>query len=274
MMALRIRRLTKFVFLAAALTAGPFLAAQAAPAAPPDTIRPLAEITPPPATYHFPNGEVLHFQAEWRIWRAGEATMKIESSGEEEHVTAGADATGIIGLLYHVLDRFDSTFDRRTFCSARISKHVEEGLHKRESTLRFDQQGRKAVLDERNLRTSATKHEERDTPGCVTDVVSGIYYLRSLPLQAGRSYDFPVNDGNLTVTVKATVEAREQVTTDAGTFPTVRVQISSDSGNLKARGKMWIWYSDDAAHIPVQMRARLFWGTLMLRITKVEKPAQ
>jgi len=273
---LSIRQITQLTLLAAMLTAGFSVAAQTVPtppAPPVATIGPLAEIQPPPSAYRFPDGEVLHFQAEWRIWKAGDASMKIESSGDNQHVTASADASGIIGLLYHVLDRFDSTFDRRTFCSERIFKHVEEGLHKRETTIRFDQAGRKAVLDERSLRTNATKHEERETPGCVTDVLSGIYYMRSLPLLVGRTYYFPVNDGNNTVTVKATVEGRDVVSTDAGSFRTVRVQPSSDSGVLKARGKMWIWYTDDANHFPVQMRARLFWGTLMLKLIRVENAA-
>jgi len=67
------------------------------------------------------------------------------------------------------------------------------------------------------------------------------------------------------------VEGREEIKTDAGTFRTVRVQPSAGSGILKSRGKIWIWYSDDAAHIPVQMRARMFWGTLTFRLTRVER---
>jgi hypothetical protein len=35
---------------------------------------------------------------------------------------------------------------------------------------------------------------------------------------------------------------------------------------------VWVWYTDDAAHIPVQMRARLFWGTLTFRLNRIERP--
>jgi hypothetical protein len=90
-------------------------------------------------------------------------------------------------------------------------------------------------------------------------------------LQNGATYTFPLNDGGKTVDVTARVEAREQVKTEAGTFPTVRVQPEASSGVLKDRGRVWIWYSDDAAHIPVQMRARMFWGTLTFRLQRIER---
>jgi hypothetical protein len=66
------------------------------------------------------------------------------------------------------------------------------------------------------------------------------------------------------VTMKA--EAREQVVTPAGTFQTIRVQPIADAGVVKNRGNIWIWYTDDEHRMPVQMRARLFWGTITMRL--------
>ena len=186
-------------------------------------------------------------------------------------LAGAADAIGVVALLYRVADRFDSYFDRKTFCSSHISKHSEEGRHFRDTSIRFDYSRKKAILDERNLKSGETKHTEEDIPGCVSDVLSAIYYVGSLPLEPGSTYTFPLNDGGKTVDVKAHVEAREEVKTEAGTFRTIRVQPESDSGVLKSRGKVWVWYTDDASHLPVQMRARLFWGTLTFRLTRVER---
>jgi len=36
-------------------------------------------------------------------------------------------------------------------------------------------------------------------------------------------------------------------------------------------GRGWIWYTDDAQHLPVQMRAKLFWGTLTVYLSSVSK---
>jgi hypothetical protein len=34
---------------------------------------------------------------------------------------------------------------------------------------------------------------------------------------------------------------------------------------------VWVWYTDDAQRIPVQMRARMGWGTLTFRLARVDK---
>ena len=235
-----------------------------------DTIGPASMIRPVPEGHSFPHGTVLHYDAEWRLWKAGTATMRIDAAGPEERVTASADAIGVVAMLYRVQDRFESYFDRRSFCSLSLTKRSEEGLHQRHTIIRFDQVRRKSILDERNLRNGQTKHTEQDIPGCVTDVLSGMYYLASLPLEPGSASMFPLNDGGQTVNVRAEVEAREEIKTDAGTFRTVRVQLSADAGVLKNRGKVWIWYSDDPNHTLVQVRTRLFWGTLNIRLARID----
>jgi hypothetical protein len=140
-----------------------------------------------------------------------------------------------------------------------------------ENTVSFDYHKSKAVLDQKNLKKNETRHEEHEIPGCVTDILSGIYYVASLPLEPGRSFLFPLNDGGQTVNVSLKVEAREQIKTPAGTFNTVRVQPEAPSGVLKDKGKIWIWYSDDNPRVPVQMRARMYWGTLTFSLLRIEK---
>jgi Protein of unknown function (DUF3108) len=235
---------------------------------------PVSSIRPVPDSHKFLNGQILHYSAEWRLWTAGTATIKLEQINGEERVSASADSAGAVAVLYRVADRFESYFDRKSFCSLRLNKHSEEGLHSRETKIEFDYNKHKAVLDERNLKTRETKHTEEGIPNCVTDVLAGLYYVGSMPLETGSTYVFPINDGGKTYDVKAVVEGHEEIKTDAGTFRTVRVQPSAEGGLLKTRGKIWIWYSDDAAHIPVQMRARMFWGTLTFKLNRVERQTQ
>ena len=232
---------------------------------------PKSIIEPTTDGYQFPT-QTLHYDAEWRLWKAGSAVVKVQPGpGILAHVIATAESSGAVAALYRVQDRLESYFDQRTNCSDRIIKHSEEGFHKRETTLLFDPMKQKSVLDERNLRNGETKHQETDSPACVTDVLSGMFYLASRRLEPGNVHLFPLNDGGKTVDVTAYVEGREDVKTDAGSYHTVRVAIYSTAGALKNRGRVWIWYTDDPAHLPVQMRSRLFWGTMTLRLARVEK---
>lgn len=232
---------------------------------------PSARIVPPPPNYGFPNGQTYVYDVEWHLFNAGTARVTLGLDSGQQHVTAVADSAGVVNALYKVHDRFEAFFDPRTFCSLRVSKHTEEGSHSRQTELHFDYSRKKSVLDERNLKTGEQKHLENDLPTCVTDVVSGFYYLASLPLQPGNSYTFPINDGNKTTEVTARVEAREQVKVPAGTFQTVRLKAEAISGALQGKGTVWAWFTDDAIHTPVQMRSKLGWGTLLFRLQRIDK---
>jgi hypothetical protein len=232
---------------------------------------PTARIVPPPPNYAFPDGRTYVYGVEWHLFNAGTAKVTLGSEGGQQHVTAIADSAGVVNALYKVHDRFEAFFDPRTFCSQRVSKHTEEGSHSRQTELHFDYSRNKSVLEEKNLKTGEQKHVENDLPACVTDVISGFYYLASLPLQPGNSYTFPINDGNKTTEVSARVEAREQVKVPAGTFQTVRVKAEAVSGSLQGKGTVWAWFTDDVNHAPVQMRSKLGWGTLLFRAQRIEK---
>ena len=225
----------------------------------------------PRAEYQFPIGQTYVYSGEWRVFNAGIATLRMEQAGRENRIVAAADAAGTVSLLYHVQDRLESFFDPSTFCSHNTSRHIEEGFRRVESNITFDYQRGKAVLDHKNIKKKESKHEEHDIPGCVTDMLSSIYYVASLPLLPSKTYSFPVNDGGETVTVMVHVEAREQVKTPAGTFNAIRIQPETSSPLLRDKGKIWIWYSDDAARVPIQMRARLSWGTLTFYLLRIDK---
>jgi hypothetical protein len=231
----------------------------------------LGHIAPPPPGYAFPLNQTYDYVVEWHLFTAGVAHVKMESAGTEHKVSATGESTGVVNALFGVHDRFESRFDPRTFCSLRVWKHSEEGSHKRETSIRFDYSRGKSVLDEKNLKTGESKHTENDIPSCVTDVITGFYYLASLPLQVGGSYTLAVNDGGKTTQASAQVEAREKIKAPSGTYNTLRVSVEALSGPLQNKGRLWVWYTDDAAHTPVQMRAKLSWGTLLFRMTSLEK---
>ena len=234
-------------------------------------IGPLSHIQAPSVGHSYPDGVTYVYGTEWRIWTAGTATLRLERAGNQQRVIGTVDSTGFVALLYRVHDRFESRFDSRTFCSQQLSKHTEEGLRRKDTNIYFDYSRRKTVLEETNLRDGQKKRTEQDIPGCATDVLSAIYYVGSLPLQVGSTSVFPLNDGGQTVDVRLAVEGREQIKTEAGTFNTLRVRPEANSGLLKDRGKMWIWYTDDAQRIPVQMQARMFWGMLTLKLQRIER---
>jgi hypothetical protein len=229
----------------------------------------VAQAPPPPllapgANFSFPAKQTLNYAVDWRVFPAGTATFHLEQVGNMEHVIATGESIGAVNLLFRVNDRFESYFNRTTGCSASFAKQLQEGRRQVTSTLRF--MDGKQVLQEKNLVSGTSKSQEATIPPCVTDLMSAIFYGGSQALQPGASFRMPVADAMRVVDVTMKAEAREQVVTLAGTFQTIRVQPIADAGVVKNRGNIWIWYTDDERHMPVQMRARLFWGTITMRL--------
>jgi Protein of unknown function (DUF3108). len=225
------------------------------------------QLAAPQAGFSFPQRQTLTYSVDWRVFPAGTAVLHFEAMGDRERLTANADTIGAINLLFHVSDHFQSIFDRQRGCTYEFDKQTVEGRRQINSTLRIDYGQNKTILDEKNQVTGQTKHVETPVSGCVTDLLTGMFYAASQPLIPGRSFVVPVVDAQKTVPVTMRVESREEIKTTLGTFKTIRVQPTADAGVVKNRGNIWIWYTDDERHLPVQMRARLFWGTITFRLT-------
>jgi hypothetical protein len=223
-------------------------------------------LAPPRLGFSFPQRQTLTYSVDWRVFPAGTAVIHFETAGNRERITASAYTSGAINLLFHVADNFQSDFDREKGCSYDFDKETVEGRRQVNSTLRLDYADSKSILDEKNMVNGQSKHVESPVRGCLTDLLTGIFYASSQPLVTGHNFVIPVADAQRTVMVTMKVESREEIKTTLGTFKTIRVQPTADAGVVKNRGNIWIWYTDDDRHLPVQMRARLFWGTITFRL--------
>ena len=230
----------------------------------------MPQLAAPRTGYSFPQKQTLTYAVDWRVFPAGTVTMHLESQGNDEKVTSIADSSGAVNLIFRVSDRFQSTFNRQTGCSAGFSKQLQEGRRQVSSELVFHYDQHKMVQDEKNLVRGTSRHQEAPVGPCVIDLLTAIFYPSSQNLTAGQSFEVPVADGMKMMPVTMKIEGREQIKTSLGTWQTVRVQPTADAGVVKNRGNIWIWYTDDDRHIPVQMRARLFWGTITFQLTALD----
>jgi hypothetical protein len=235
-----------------------------------DNPRPMPLLRAPQAGFEFPAKQTLNYAVDWRVFPAGVVAFHQEADGNVERVSVTADTLGAVNLLFRVSDRFQSSFNRETGCSEGFSKQLIEGRRQVNSDLKFNYPQNKAVFTEKNLISGIHKNLEIAIPPCVTDSLSAIFYAASQPMAVGESLRFPLGDAMRTVPVTMKVEGREEIKTPAGSFQAVRVEPTADTGVVKNRGNIWIWYTDDERHIPVQMRARLFWGTITFRLTSIE----
>ncbi|HKW16241.1 MAG TPA: DUF3108 domain-containing protein [Terriglobales bacterium] len=231
---------------------------------------PTSRIIPPPPSFKFPEGQNFVYSVQWHMLSAGTTTIFITRSGSAEHLHSTADTSGMTNKIYRVHDIFDADIDSRTFCTQAITRHAEEGSRRLNRKIQFDYTAAKSHVDDVDLKTAKKKHSEFDVPPCVSDVVTGFFYASSLSLAPGLSETFPVNDGGKTSDVRIEVEGRSTIKVPAGEFHTVRVRAEPITGPLKGKGMLWVWFTDDRQHTPVQMKSKLGFATLLFQLQRMD----
>ena len=257
----RLERGTKFTIM--------LLGAVVVSAALGEQIAPDARIIPLPPGYSFHNAAYV-YSVQWGFFHAGTSSVHLEASKNGLHVSATADSSGMPDKFFKVHDRFNAVVDPKTFCTSQVSKHNQEGSRRRDLTITLDYAHGKSHVELKDLKTSETKHADFDIPSCVTDVISGFFYVAALPLAPGYSSIFPINDNGKTSDVKITVEGRELVKNPVGQFQTLRVKAEPIAGAMKGKGLLWVWFTDDARHAPVQMKSKLAFATFLFQLQKMD----
>ena len=230
---------------------------------------PESRIVPPPRSYSF-SAEKYVYSVRWQFLSAGTSTVSMQPSGSGLRVSATADSAGMPDKIFRVHDLFNAEVDPRNFCTLHVTKHNEEGPHRRDFDVVLDYANGRSRVDAKDLKTSETKHTEFDIPPCATDLVSGFFYVASLPLEPGYSNTFPVNDNGKTIDARIDVESRETVKGPTGEFQTLKVKAEPISGPMKGKTTLWVWFTDDSRHTPVQMKSKLGFATLFFQLQKIE----
>ena len=263
---------TSGLLISLMLTEMPLCPAQSANLPASVSAAPTSRIIPPSTSFRFPDSETLVYSVEWHLINAGTATVTLKRDGASEHLRAIADTSGVVNKLFAVHDTYDAEIDARSFCTQQISKHSEEGARRIERRVHFDYHSAKSRMEENNLKTGIRRQADFDIPPCITDVVSGFFYAASLDLAPASSQTFPVNDGGKTTDVKIEVEGRNRIKVPYGEFQAVRVKAQPISGPLAGKGVLWVWFTDDARHIPLQLKSKLGFATLLFQLQRLDLP--
>ncbi len=166
-------------------------------------------------------------------------------------------------FFYRVNDVFESWIDTETFYSLRFVKQLEEGTQDRAQLYEIYPE-RGLYVNERNDLPART------LPTVRQPLVDGsfLYFVRTVPLKVGETYDFSryfIPDRN-PVTIR--VLRRERVTVPAGTFNAIVIQpVIKTKGIFSEDGHAELWLSDDSARMVLQLKSRLVFGSLNLFLT-------
>jgi len=206
----------------------------------------------------FQVGERLTYDVKFGSLKVGGGLMEVRDIAEVRGRPAWHTTFTITGGIpfYRVNDRYESWFDVTTFNSLRYHQDVDEGSYERKR--------RYEIFPERGMFKENERAEEPTVSNPLDDG-SFMYFVRTLDLEVGKTYEFSryfKAQGN---PVRIKVVRRETITVPAGTFKTVVLQPTFQTkGIFSQNGQAEVWLSDDERRIMVQMKSKLSFGSLNL----------
>jgi hypothetical protein len=170
-----------------------------------------------------------------------------------------------------------------------IESIVEPASFTVQKTKRIDEQGKRARISETIYRDGKAVWTESDPnnpsrpqrraeaafSGRVQDVLSAIYYLRTQPLEVGKSFDIMVSDSGVVYQVPVQVIEKKRKKTVLGRVEAIRVdpQVFGSNRLLSGDGQFSIWITNDNRRVPVSARIKMKYGTFDITLRKATQKA-
>lgn len=214
----------------------------------------------------FDVGERLEYEVKFGFVSVGTGSMEVVGYENVRDRPTWHTVFRVKGgtFFYKVDDRFESWIETTTLSSLRHKQDINEGHRDRERT--FEIYPRRPSYIEDN------KPEKPSVPNPLDDG-SFLYFIRTVPLEVGKTYEFNRYFRPDRNPVKITVLRRERIKVPAGTFDAIVIQPSIKSkGIFSENGRAEVWLSEDENRIMLQMKSKLSFGSLNLYL-KSYRPA-
>lgn len=216
----------------------------------------------------FAPGERLSYDVHFGPLKVGTGSMEVRGIDTLRNRPAYHTVFRITGgiPLYRVDDVFESWFTTDDLSSLQFNQDQNEGSKER--------QHRYEIYPERRVYNDLTD-DKGDQPSVADPLDDGsfVYFVRTLPLEVGKTYEFQryFKPDRNPVTIR--VLRRERVTVPAGTFDAIVIQpVIKTKGIFSENGQAELWLSDDDRRLVLQMKSRLSFGSIDLYLTRVHRP--
>ncbi|MBI2712643.1 MAG: DUF3108 domain-containing protein [Bdellovibrio sp.] len=190
------------------------------------------------------------------------------------HIRGQARSTPVFSLFYRLNDLVESFFDYDGNFSHRFHIVIDESKQRRDAIELNDSEKKETFYWNR--------WERKDTPFTETkqygkiepfsqDSLSALYYLRTVPLEVGKVFVFPVVSEGKSWEAVCTVLRKEEFSAPTGKVKAwvIRPQMR-ENGEIKNKEDSFIWISDDERRVPLRVEAKVKVGTIVAKLWKFE----
>ena len=208
-------------------------------------------------------GEKLIYDVSFAGIKAGKAFLEVlgdNNNSNEIHIRFTAKTSFPFSSIYSIDDQIDTWLDRKDLYSKKIIKNINQGNYSKDS---------ETIIDNKKF-ISITNKDTTKIPGYVYDPYSLFYVLRTKPLIIGETIRINTFGGKKITPIQIITKSEEVINTIYGSFNCLAVKpFRKGSTLLKNKGDMMIWFSNDKKKIPVQIKIKLQYGSMLLKIKEI-----
>jgi Protein of unknown function (DUF3108) len=239
---------------------------------PPKTETPKTIAALPLSARPFQVGEKLSFNVSWANFVTA-ARMDMEVTGlgaffgqQGFQVRTKVTTIGYVRTLFTEVDnQYTSYIDARTMLPYRADNTTRQGKTNEDDTISIDQQRRIARYGDKS---------ELALPADTFDLPSLVYALRLRELKAeGKPTKFTALFGKQLVDIEAHFKTRERLTTQAGNYDAIRIDIKARTKD-KTEYNVRIWFSDDKQRLPLVILSKLPFGEVRAELAQASMNTQ
>jgi hypothetical protein len=165
-------------------------------------------------------------------------------------------------LLFKVNDHYESWIDTASLTALRMIQRIDQGDYSQDRNYDF--------YPERSV--YVRNGEEHPSVPDPLDEGSFVYFMRSITLEVGKTYEFNryYNAERNPVVIK--VLRRERTRVPLGEFDAIVVQpIIKTKGLFSEDGHAEVWFADDSTRRILRLKSSLSFGTLYLELKSAEQ---
>lgn len=220
----------------------------------------------PPADYPFAVGESFRYSAKLGFLRLGTGTISVPAIDTVRNRPSFVFRFALEGG--NALYRLNSVLESRTtiadFMSLRFNQDSDENGRVRERNYE--------IYPDSGFYRLNDSPETLPTPARPLDDAAFLFFIRSFPLEVGKTYtlDYYFKTDKNPLLIR--VEKREKMELPDGTRVDCLLirPVLGDRGIFAPRQEARVWLTDDARRIPVQIRTRYPFGSVTLRLEEMQ----
>ena len=222
----------------------------------------------PPAMVPFPVGERLVYGARYGPFSVGTATMQVAGIDTVRGVEAVHFVFLIDGgaLWYHIHQNLESWVGRHDFHSRRFLNQTEEKGKSWER--KFE------IYPDSGFYRETGRDSTVPTVADPLDDAAFLYWIRTVPLEVGKRYEFKRYFRPERNPVIVEVLKREKVGAAGRKWNTivVRPRIPNGGGIFAEKADARMWLSDDSVRVMVALQSNFSFGQVTLKLKEYSDP--